>query len=132
MLNRDDRLAVALSGGKDSLALLHILKRIGSKFPKFRLSTFTIDEGIKGLFTLGLCWLDHHRLFDDGRKIDGRGMKPLVDQGFCHIDRSKTDHFCAGDQIVNAPPFVTKDEEDIEQPITASNVGQRTEDSVDP
>jgi len=48
MLNRDDRLAVALSGGKDSLALLHILKRIGSKFPKFRLSTFTIDEGING------------------------------------------------------------------------------------
>ncbi|MEM2902632.1 MAG: TIGR00269 family protein [Candidatus Bathyarchaeia archaeon] len=48
MLRRDDHVAVAVSGGKDSLTLLYVLKKIGSRFPDFKLSALTIDEGIKG------------------------------------------------------------------------------------
>jgi uncharacterized protein (TIGR00269 family) len=48
MLRRDDRVAVAVSGGKDSLTLLYVLRKIGSRFPDFKLKALTIDEGIKG------------------------------------------------------------------------------------
>jgi len=48
MLEHDDRLAIAVSGGKDSLSLLHILARIERKFPKASLVAVSIDEGIKG------------------------------------------------------------------------------------
>ena len=48
MLEYDDRIAIAVSGGKDSLSLLHILARIERKFPKASLVAVSIDEGIKG------------------------------------------------------------------------------------
>lgn len=48
MLGYDDRIAVAVSGGKDSLSLLHILARIERDYPKASLSAVTVDEGIKG------------------------------------------------------------------------------------
>jgi uncharacterized protein (TIGR00269 family) len=48
MFDREDRIAVAVSGGKDSLTLLTILKKIESKFPSAKLLAFLIDEGIKG------------------------------------------------------------------------------------
>jgi uncharacterized protein (TIGR00269 family) len=48
MLEEDDRIAVAVSGGKDSAVLLHILHKIESNFPKSELIPVTIDEGIKG------------------------------------------------------------------------------------
>ncbi len=48
MLNVNDQLGVAVSGGKDSLTLLHVLKKLGSRFPKFKLKALIIDEGIKG------------------------------------------------------------------------------------
>lgn len=47
MFDREDKIAVALSGGKDSLTLLTILKKIESKFPS-KLLALSIDEGIKG------------------------------------------------------------------------------------
>ncbi len=47
MLNHGDRIAVGVSGGKDSLSLLHVLSEVtrdhGSK-----LVALTVDEGIKG------------------------------------------------------------------------------------
>lgn len=46
MFKPTDRIAVAVSGGKDSLSLLHILSRIERKYPKSELVTITIDEGI--------------------------------------------------------------------------------------
>jgi uncharacterized protein (TIGR00269 family) len=47
MLSEDDRIAVGLSGGKDSVVLLHTLKKIEERFPKSSLIAITIDEGIQ-------------------------------------------------------------------------------------
>lgn len=48
MFRFDDRIAVALSGGKDSVSLLHILARIERDFPRASLCAITVDEGIEG------------------------------------------------------------------------------------
>lgn len=48
MFNPDDRIGLALSGGKDSLTLLHILSKIEGAFPEAELIAITVDEGIKG------------------------------------------------------------------------------------
>lgn len=47
MIGRGDDVAVAVSGGKDSLSLLHVLKQISNK-GGFTLRVVTIDEGIPG------------------------------------------------------------------------------------
>lgn len=46
MLKISDRIGIALSGGKDSVVLLHILNKIESKFPESKLFIIHIDEGI--------------------------------------------------------------------------------------
>jgi len=48
MFKFDDRIAVAVSGGKDSINLLHILSKIEKEFPKASLCAITVDEGIRG------------------------------------------------------------------------------------
>lgn len=48
MFSFDDRIAVAVSGGKDSISLLHILAKIEQRHPKASLVAVTVDEGIKG------------------------------------------------------------------------------------
>lgn len=48
MVERGDRIAVALSGGKDSIALLYILHKIFKNRPDIEISAITIDEGIRG------------------------------------------------------------------------------------
>jgi len=48
MLEPDDKIAVAVSGGKDSLSLLHILADIEKNFPQASICAITVDEGIKG------------------------------------------------------------------------------------
>ena len=47
MLKYNDRVAVAVSGGKDSLSLLHVLAKIEGNFPKASLVALSVDEGIK-------------------------------------------------------------------------------------
>jgi len=47
MLEFDDRIAVAVSGGKDSTSLLHILAKIEHNYPKASLVAVTVDEGIR-------------------------------------------------------------------------------------
>jgi len=48
MLKPNDIVAVALSGGKDSVALLRILWKLERRFPPARLIALTVDEGISG------------------------------------------------------------------------------------
>lgn len=48
MLEFNDRVAVAVSGGKDSVSLLHVLSKIEKDYPKASLVAVSVDEGIKG------------------------------------------------------------------------------------
>ena len=48
MLKFNDHLAIAVSGGKDSLSLLHILAKLKRSRPKTNFTAVTVDEGIKG------------------------------------------------------------------------------------
>jgi len=48
MFEYDSRIAVGVSGGKDSLSLLQILAEIEEGFPKAELIAVTVDEGIRG------------------------------------------------------------------------------------
>ncbi len=48
MLEANDRIIIAVSGGKDSAVLLDIMHRIERNYPGSELIPLTIDEGIKG------------------------------------------------------------------------------------
>jgi len=48
MFEFDSRIAVGVSGGKDSLNLLHLLVEIEEKFPRAEVIAVSIDEGVKG------------------------------------------------------------------------------------
>jgi uncharacterized protein (TIGR00269 family) len=48
MLRPKDKIMVAVSGGKDSVSLLHILAKIEKAFPEATLSAVTVDEGVRG------------------------------------------------------------------------------------
>jgi uncharacterized protein (TIGR00269 family) len=48
MLAYNDHIALALSGGKDSLSLLNILVKLEHRFPRSRLTAICVDEGIEG------------------------------------------------------------------------------------
>ncbi len=48
MLEKNDRIMVAISGGKDSVTLLHILTKIERDYPQANILAVTIDEGIDG------------------------------------------------------------------------------------
>lgn len=48
MFNFNDRIAVAVSGGKDSISLLHVLAKMERFRPKASLVAVTVDEGIRG------------------------------------------------------------------------------------
>lgn len=48
LIGKEENLGVALSGGKDSLTVLHILKKLTIQNPKIKINAIAIDEGIKG------------------------------------------------------------------------------------
>jgi len=48
MLEPRDHVAIAVSGGKDSITLLSILSKLSSRFPMTKLTAVTVDEGISG------------------------------------------------------------------------------------
>ncbi|MGQ9543309.1 MAG: TIGR00269 family protein [Candidatus Bathyarchaeia archaeon] len=47
MFKPEDKIAVAVSGGKDSLVLLWIMHRLKARFPLSKILAVTVDEGIK-------------------------------------------------------------------------------------
>ncbi len=77
MLRFNDRIAVGVSGGKDSMALLHILAKLEKSFPKSDLTAVTVDEGIR-------------RYRDEALKIAEKGCKEL---GVEHVVVSFTELF---------------------------------------
>ncbi len=48
MFAPDDHIAVAVSGGKDSVTMLMILARLSTRFPRTKITAVTVDEGIAG------------------------------------------------------------------------------------
>lgn len=48
MLSYNDHVAVAVSGGKDSLTLLHLLVKLEKHFPRSKITAVSVDEGIEG------------------------------------------------------------------------------------
>ncbi|MCW4010471.1 MAG: TIGR00269 family protein [Candidatus Bathyarchaeota archaeon] len=48
MLEYNDHVAVAVSGGKDSLTLLEVLAKMERNYPRATLVAVTVDEGIRG------------------------------------------------------------------------------------
>ena len=62
MISPGDKIAVGVSGGKDSLTLLTVLAALRSYYPApFELAAITIDMGLSGMdFSTALlaCWID--------------------------------------------------------------------------
>ncbi len=48
LIEKKDKIAVALSGGKDSLSLLYVLNKLATQQKDLALTAILIDEGIKG------------------------------------------------------------------------------------
>jgi len=48
MLGKSEHIIVAVSGGKDSMALLHMLHKLSRKIPGWRVTAVLVDEGIRG------------------------------------------------------------------------------------
>ncbi len=48
LIGKEENLGVAVSGGKDSLSLLSILKKLSEQNPKIKLTAIAINEGIEG------------------------------------------------------------------------------------
>jgi len=54
LLEPNDRILVAISGGKDSQVLLTILSKIERRFPQVAMTALAVDEGVPGYRNFGL------------------------------------------------------------------------------
>ena len=48
MFGKEENIVVAVSGGKDSLAALHYVKKLSKRVPRWNVEALLIDEGIRG------------------------------------------------------------------------------------
>jgi tRNA 2-thiocytidine biosynthesis protein TtcA len=87
MIRPDDRVLVALSGGKDSLTLLHTLLHLQRRAPaRFKLGAATVDPGIEGFDP---SYLETYvpalgiPLFYRREKIVERALKTMRGDSFC-------------------------------------------------
>ncbi|MBB1076324.1 tRNA 2-thiocytidine biosynthesis protein TtcA [Rhodoferax sp. 4810] len=88
MIRAHDRLLLGVSGGKDSLSLLHILKHLQRHAPiPFTLAAATIDPQIPGFNPSHLP--EHYRDFDVEWHYESQ---PIMEQAFTHM---AGDSFCA-------------------------------------
>lgn len=77
MIGKNEKIAVALSGGKDSVALLYILHKVFGNRKDLEIIAITIDEGVSG-------YREH--TLEHARNVTS-------DLGICHIVRSFADGF---------------------------------------
>jgi uncharacterized protein (TIGR00269 family) len=108
MLEFDDRIVVAVSGGKDSVSLLQILARMERNYPKASLVAVTVDEGIRGYRDEALkiavenckkLGIEHHivsfkelygyRLDEMVKKLKKKGDSELTPCAYCGVMRRK-------------------------------------------
>ena len=125
MLEFDDRIAVAVSGGKDSVSLLHVLAKIERGYPKTSLVAVTVDEGIKGYRDEALkiaaencqkLGIEHHvvsfkelygyRLDQVVKSLKQKGDSRLTPCAYCGVLRRKALNMAArslkADKLVTA------------------------------
>jgi len=90
LIEKNDRILVACSGGKDSTSILYLMKKIFSKRTDLVIESIAIDEGVKGYrdeslkFLKGFCKKEKIRLHtysfkkEFGRNLDEiiKGKKP--------------------------------------------------------
>lgn len=108
MLDFNDRIAVAVSGGKDSVSLLHVMAKIEKDYPNASLVAVSIDEGIRGYRDEALkiasencrrLGIEHHvisfkelygyTLDEIVQKIKGTGSSKLTSCAYCGVLRRK-------------------------------------------
>jgi uncharacterized protein (TIGR00269 family) len=116
MFSFDDRIAVAVSGGKDSISLLHILAKTERAHPQASLVAVTVDEGVKGYRdealeiaaanckTLGI---EHHvvsfkqlygfTLDEVITRTDSKGKRELTACAYCGVLRRRAINVAARD-----------------------------------
>ena len=116
MFSFDDRIAVAVSGGKDSTSLLHTLAKTERAHPHASLVAVTVDEGIKGYrdealaITVANCktlGIEHHvvsfkelygfTLDEIISRAGGKGERELTSCAYCGVLRRRAINLAARD-----------------------------------
>lgn len=119
MFRFDDHIAVGVSGGKDSLSLLTILKKVERRYPLSRMTAITVDEGIEGYRSEGMrlaqerckeLGVEHHEIsFKElfGKTLDEilKANRRLAPCSYCGVLRRRA--LQVGARNVGASKIVT-------------------------
>ena len=87
MIRSGESIGLAVSGGKDSMVMLHIVSRIASKIKNCNVMVLVVDEGIRGFrdesikFVIEICKsLDLPYIIGSFRKFFGVTMDEIVER----------------------------------------------------